>query len=233
MVDHTCILCLEESGLRYCAPCASTYLCRDCRARLDDMSYSAAAAGPELFNPRDFGDDDDAWADGAPPNWGAAVYDVPVASRGCCPNCQQQIPAEPLDLAVIDAFPEGLRPPVRAAAPVLPLLPLPPQPRLALFWHRGQRVLGMRVGTGNPAAGVQFVGTVAYFVLLPPTQRLVARFACNDEPDHSLLLDPGEWDPEHPSRLILFDADFAPLSRDERRTRVLRQLSLANVPDTT
>jgi hypothetical protein len=199
------------------------------------MSYSAAAAGPQLFDPGDFGDDEDTWADGAPPNWEDDVYNVNVASRGCCPNCKRRIPAEPLDVAIIDALPEGLV--SRVAPAAAPISPPPsllrPRPKISLFSHRGEKVLAVRVGTGNPAAGAQFINTVAYFVYASFPRRqstLIIRFTVWDDPDHLVLLQPGEWDASNPTRLVTFDPLFHGLTREVRIARALKYISLANVP---
>lgn len=188
------------------------------------MTYSAAAAGPGFFNPGEFGDVDADWEGDGVEDWDHPVYDVPVASRSCCPNCRKTMPAEPLDVAFIHALPEGVV--ARPSASVSE--PRSVMPKTQFFADRGQIIIGVHVGKGNPTAGEKFAGTDVYYLMLPTKQgKLVVRFICGDDPKHTVLLEPGEWNPEHP-KCVVFDALFDGLSRSIRNARALKYISLAN-----
>jgi len=209
------------------------------------MQYSAAAAGPQLFDPLSFGDTEAAWAHGGPNNWRDNVYNIPIATRGCCPTCRVRMPQGPLDVAICDSMPPSLaiRPgpnaPIASASTARAAAALStskPQPETKLFVISGQLSIGIRVGTGDPAAGIgrNFEQTVVYFVAILHRQkksfRLSVKFAIENDPGRLWLLDDAEWARVHTSQLIAFDPLFAGLSRTARVHRVWKYLSLANVP---
>jgi hypothetical protein len=183
------------------------------------------------------------------------VFDVPSPYQDCCPQCHQRIPAEPLDVAIIDGFPPGLPSVEDSKVTVIDGFPPGLLPRLAQAHDRPFYAFpaAARAGTqlppglvfrtfredGFPCTGV-FVGRVRdfiypndvrmFFVLDPrPDGKTVPRFVYPDPANQGQYIHrapmPGEWRPVEPW-MVVWEPVFDGLSREERRVRVGAYISL-------
>jgi hypothetical protein len=92
----------------------------------------------------------------------------------------------------------------------------------------GQQHIGVHVGIGHPTfRNGKFKGADIYWVLIK--NKLQVRFIENDNPNHRVLLEAGDYNKDNPTSVV-FDPIFASLSRGARINRAIRYISVANIP---